>query len=362
MARSSANPRKSSWATRVVHELSTFTPFDDVGQLEGAGAGVGYCRVRPSACGRQWPFACLRQALGRAARRAGARRACAEAPLILNACAWRAKGAVSQSRPERPCRPCALTRARLYVCAGQVSPQRSAKMDTSDLQGVALKAFSFGKQLVKQGCVAPRGSMRACLACGRLPCAGLAHGRWEAGSATGRAGVSAMPPALCESACVCVCVCACVCTRVRTIQAKLGVKHDGDRDQGDGRDRQRGMGPFRDTAPRNLDGYHRPRPASTDLPGAALMQRARARRGSSRALCARRIGTRLSTEGSPCPRLSERSFAPCSSRVELISGAHVRRASSPSSDPSDPSIPSDPAIPSDPSILSIKSHNGLVGV
>ena len=124
--------------------------------------------------------------------------------------------------------------------------------------------------------------------------------------------------------CVCVCVCACVCTRVRTIQAKLGVKHDGDRDQGDGRDRQRGMGPFRDTAPRNLDGYHRPRPASTDLPGAALMQRARARRGSSRALCARRIGTRLSTEGSPCPRLSERSFAPCSSRVELISGAHVR--------------------------------------
>jgi hypothetical protein len=26
-------------------------------------------------------------------------------------------------------------------------------MDTSDLQGVALKAFSFGKQLVKQGCV-----------------------------------------------------------------------------------------------------------------------------------------------------------------------------------------------------------------
>ena len=129
------------------------------------------------------------------------------APLILNACAWRAKGAVSQSRPERPCRPCALTRARLYVCAGQVSPQRSAKMDTSDLQGVALKAFSFGKQLVKQGCVAPRGSMRACLACGRLPCAGLAHGRWKAGSATGRAGVSAMPPALCESACVCVCVC-----------------------------------------------------------------------------------------------------------------------------------------------------------
>jgi hypothetical protein len=49
VARSSANPRKSSWATRVVHELSTFTPFDDVGQLGRCWCGRG---ILPSAAER----------------------------------------------------------------------------------------------------------------------------------------------------------------------------------------------------------------------------------------------------------------------------------------------------------------------
>jgi len=55
-------------------------------------------------------------------------------------------------RHTRPCSPSALKRT--WLCAGLA--QGSAKMDTSDLQGVAYKAFSFGKQLVKQGCVRSR--------------------------------------------------------------------------------------------------------------------------------------------------------------------------------------------------------------